>query len=279
MSVRQPAYARAVRRVLFWLAVIVVLVFFLFPPVWLLLTSLKNYKDAFAMPPVLIFKPILDNYVQVLGNADFLGYAWHSVVVAIVSSGLSLLIGAPAAYALAKMRFKGRDDLALFVLGSRIAPPLMLLFPLYLIFFHIHVLNSLPALIVTYITMELPFTVWILSTFFEDVPDEIREAALVDGEGEFGAFLHVMLPLIRSGLAATAILCIIQSWNEFLFALILSGNHSSTLPVGITSFMTFQGTQWGPLTAAGTLVMIPILIFCLLVQKPLVRGMTLGAVK
>jgi ABC-type glycerol-3-phosphate transport system permease component len=278
-TTRNPCFGRTVRSILFWLALIGVLVFFLFPPLWLLVTSLKNYKDAFAMPPVLVFIPTITSYLNVLGNADFLGYAVNSVLVAIGSTVLSLAIGAPAAYAMAKLRFRQRDDFALFVLSARIAPPIMTLFPLYMIFFHLQLINTLPVLIIIYITMELPFAIWLLATFFEDVPDELREAGLVEGLSEFGTFWYIMLPLIRSGLAATAILCVIQSWNEFLFALVLAGGGSSTLPVGITSFLTFQGTEWGPLTAAGTLVMIPILIFCLLVQKPLVRGMTLGAVK
>jgi len=275
----RAARAHLPTRALFWVAVTIVLVFFLFPPVWLVLTSLKTYKDAFAMPPVLFFRPTFASYLQILTDGKFVWYAVHSTVVAFGSTAISLLVGTPAAYALAKMRFRWSHDLSLFILGSRIAPPIMTLFPLYLIFFHVHLLDNLLALVITYVAVELSLVIWMLETFFEDVPDEIREAALVDGTSEVGAFLRIMLPLVRSGLAATAILSLIQAWNEFLFALVLTGSNSSTLPVGITSFLTFQGTEWGPLTAAGTLVMIPMLIFGLLVQKPLVRGMTLGAVK
>jgi len=276
---RKSSSTWMVKRGLFWVVLIIILGFFLFPPVWLLSTSLKNFKDAFAIPPKIIFTPTFENYAYVFSNGDFARYILNSIVISFVSTFICMLLGVPGAYAIACFEFKRKKDLSFFILSTRIAPPIMSLLPLYIIFNKLELIGSRFPLIIMYILMNLPLVIWIMPVYFREIPLELREAAIIDGCSELKVFWKVMIPLVRSGLAATSILCIIQAWNEFLFALVLSGNDSQTLPVAVTSFMTFQGTQWGPLSAAGTIIMIPMIIFGFMVQKSFVKGMTLGAVK
>ena len=203
----------------------------------------------------------------------------NSVIIASTATVASLIIGVPGAYSLAQYKFRGRKSLGFFILSIRIAPPIMSLFPLFIVFNRINLVGTKLSIIVMYIVLGLPLSVWIMRIFFADLSSELREAAIIDGCSELQAFLYVMLPLVRTGLATTSILCFIQCWNEYLFALVLSDHSSQTLPVAILSFMTYQGIEWGPISAAGVLVMIPMIVFGLSVQKYFVKGMTLGAVK
>jgi ABC-type glycerol-3-phosphate transport system permease component len=257
----------------------VIVLFALFPVLWLILASFKNYVDVFAVPPKIIFKPTLANYNAVFVGKHILSFAANSVIVTFVSTALALLIGVPGAYSLSQFNFKGKNNLRFFILSIRIAPPVMSVFPLFIIFNRINLLGTRISMIIMYVVFNLPLTVWIMQVFFEELSRELREAAIVDGCSEMRVFWHIMLPLVRSGLAATAILCVIQSWNEYLMALVLSGTRTQTLPVAISSFMTYQGIEWGPISAAAVVVMVPMIVFGLAVQKNLARGMTLGAVK
>lgn len=266
-------------KTLFYILILLILAFFLFPPLFLVSTSLKNYKDAFSIPPKFVFKPTFENYRYIFSSADFGRYLKNSIIISSISTLFALLIGIPAGYALSVFQVKNKENLQFFVLSLRIAPPLMVVIPFYMIFFKLGILGTKTILIIMYFTINLPLVIILMQVYFEDVPIEIREAALIDGCSEWLAFKKIMLPLVKSGLSATTILCIIQSWNEFLFALVLTSEASQTLPVGVTSFMTFQGTNWGALSAAGTVIMIPMIVFGMLVQKNLVKGMTFGAVK
>ena len=273
--VRKPLLSR----VFFWLAIFVVMVYFMTPIIWLVSTSFKNFIDAFALPPKIIFKPTMENYARVLGNADFLRYMLNSIVIAASSTAICLLLGVPAAYAVGIFEFKRKNDFSFLVLSLRIAPPIMSLLPMYIIFSNLSLIRTKVPLIFMYTLMNLPLAIWILPVYFRDIPRELYEAAIIDGCGEFFAFARIMLPLARGGIAATTILCFMNAWNEFLYALVLSGGPNQTLPVAVTSFMTFQGTQWGSMSAAGTIIMLPMLVFATFVQKYFAKGMTLGAVK
>jgi ABC-type glycerol-3-phosphate transport system permease component len=192
---------------------------------------------------------------------------------------IALVIGVPGAYSLAQFNFRAKKNIGFFILSVRIAPPIMSLLPLFVVFNRLHLVGTRVSLVIMYIVFNLPLSVWIMQVFFRDVPRELREAAIMDGCSEIRTFLSIMVPLVQNGLLATTVLCMIQSWNEYLFALVLSGQDTQTLPVAISSFMTFQGIEWGPISAAGVVVMLPMILFGLLSQKNLVRGMTLGAVK
>ena len=270
---------RVLRKIIFWLVLLGILIFFMAPLIWLVSTSFKNYIDAFAMPPKIIFQPTLENYIEVLNKANFFLYMRNSIICAVVPTAIGIVLGVPCAYAIAMLKLKNPKNLSFFFLSARIAPPIMSLLPLYIIFSRIGIVGDKLPIIIMYTLMCIPIVVWLMPVYFQELPSELREAARVDGCSEFRVFWNIMLPLVKGAIAATAIYCIITCWNEFLIALVLSDKTSQTLPVTVTSFMTFQGTQWGPLTAAGTIIMIPMLIFGFIIQKSFAKGLSGGAVK
>ncbi|OUM85446.1 MAG: sugar ABC transporter permease [Bacillus thermozeamaize] len=264
---------------MFYLGVFVIAAVFVVPLLWLVSTSFKNYIDAFALPPKLIFTPTLENYTDVLRRSDFMRALMNSVVISTSSTLLAVALGALSAYALVFLELRRKTAISTFFLSARIIPPVLMVLPIYFLAVKLGMTDSYTVLILFYTMINLPFVIMMLRTFFLDIPNEIREAAIIDGCSEMRVFLQTVLPLARGGIAATFVLSMLLTWNEFFIALILSGKSTQTLPVLITSFMTFQGTEWGSLSAAGTMIMLPMLIFGLLVQKNLVRGMTMGAVK
>jgi ABC-type glycerol-3-phosphate transport system permease component len=277
---RKKKAKKLVRGIGFWIVLLLVLIFFMAPLIWLVSTSFKNYIDAFAMPPKLIFTPTLENYIKVFNKANFFNNMRNSIISAVVPTVIAILVGVPCSYAIAMLLDKKEaKNLSFFFLSARIAPPIMTLLPLYIIYSKIGLLGSRWSIIVMYTLMCIPIVVWLMPVYFRELPGELREAALVDGCSEFRVFWNIILPLVRSSIAATAIYCITITWNEFLIALILSNKSSQTLPVTITSFMTFQGTEWGPMTAAGSIIMIPMLIFGFVIQKSFAKGLSSGAVK
>ena len=263
----------------YYLGVGAILIFFLAPPIWLISTSFKTSRDAFALPPKIIFTPTLNNYREVLSNANFTGAFINSTVIAGAATLGAILLGSLAAYALSFFKLRNKGNLATFIVSLRVAPALMFVLPMFFLVTRLGLRDSYPVIILIYLVVNLPFAILMLNTFFEDVPVEIREAALIDGCSEWTCFSRIIAPIAKGGIAATAILTLLLTWNEFLIALVLTGQHTQTLPVAITSFLTFQGTEWGPLTAAGTMIMVPMLILGLFVQRYLVRGLTMGSVK
>lgn len=270
---------RRIRRVVTYGLLLILLFVILVPYLWLLLTSFKDRVDAFAIPPKLFFVPTLDNYRVAFLDKGFLGNVVNSAVVATLSTAISLIVGVPAAYSLARTRLGGSRITLLFLLGARMLPAVVLAVPLFIMFSGMRLIDSYAAVVAAHLTFNLPFVVWMMRGFFVAVPSEIDEAAVVDGCSYFGAFVRVVLPLTLGGLAATAIFCVINSWNDFLFALILTGFKTRTLPVVIPGLLTPWGTYWGQIAAVGSMTTIPVLVFAFSVQKYLVRGMTGGAVQ
>lgn len=272
------------------LAVLIVIIFLL-PIVWMVSSSFKMPKDILTMPPKWIFEPTLDNYRAVLFGQrniagatfpevkDFPRYLLNSTIISLSSTLVALFVGTPAAYTISRFNFRGKKQLAFYILEARMAPPLAVLIPFYILFSSLHLLDKYPSLMIVYSILNLPFVIWMMRGFFKEIPEELEDAARVDGCDRYGAFFRIALPLTAPGLAATAIFCLLLSWNEFLFALVLSGNVIKTAPVGLYNFISFHEVIWGALFAAGTIVIIPVLIFTLLVQRNLVRGLTMGAVK
>lgn len=241
--------------------------------------SLKSTLDVFADPPKWLFEPTLEHFDNVLGRLDFGRFLLSSTIVAAGSMVLSLVIGTPAAYALARLRVRGRNVWAVLILFTRMVPAVVLVVPMFVIFTHLGLVNTYQGLILAHTTFNLPLVIWMMRSFFEDLPVELEEAARVDGASRLGAFFRVALPLTAPGLTATAILCLLFSWNEFLFALVLSGPDTRTMPVGVSSFIGTVSIDWGGSSAAAVLAMIPIFILGLAVQRFLARGLTMGAVK
>jgi multiple sugar transport system permease protein len=269
------------KTVLRYAAATAALVIALAPVYWLVTISLKREIDQFAYPPEWIgFRATLQHYTEAFSGGSFAAYFTNSVLLAAISTAAALLIGVPAAYGLARFDGRWRDRVADWILSTRMLPPIVTIVPLFLMLREARLLNSLAGLAIVYTGFNLPFVVWMMRGFFDEVPREIEEAAMLDGETRAGAMLRVVLPLVRPGLAATAVFCLVVAWNEFLFALILTQTEAAmTLPVGIASRVTQYEIKWGAMSAAGVVAMLPVLVFASAAQRYLVRGLSLGAVK
>lgn len=270
---------RKIKQALIYIGLSLFLIVVLLPYVWLILTSFKTRVDSFAIPPKIFFTPTLSNYYEAFISKGMLSNLRNSVIVMVFTVLISLTLGLPSAFAFS--RFKTRYDQALlnYLLGTRFTPFVVLALPLYLMMSKLGLLNTFAGIIVAHVAFNLTFTIWMMKGFFDAIPKEIDEAARVDGMGWFKIFLKIDIPLAKSGVAATAVFCAINSWNEFLMALILTGRNTVTMPVAVPGLMTPQGTIWGQIAAVGTVITIPVLIFAILVQKHMVAGMTMGAVK
>jgi multiple sugar transport system permease protein len=262
-----------------YLVVGLFLVFVLVPIVVVGINSLKNPTDIFARTPQLWFTPTLANFAKVFGQLDFARNLVNSALVALGSTGLSLALGVPFAYALARLPVRGREVWARLILFSRMVPAVALVVPMFVIFQQVGLTGSLAALVLAHTSFNLPIVIWMMRSFFEDLPVELEEAARCDGATRWRVFTRVAVPLASPGLAATAVLCLLFSWNEFLFALVLSGTNTKTVPIGVSSFVGTVSVDWGGSSAAAVVAMVPIFILGLSAQRFLVRGLTWGGVK
>lgn len=256
--------------------VCVLLIVVLFPVLWMLQLSLRAGGNIFDLR--LVFTPTLANY-RSLWSGLFPGSLGHSAVVSLGAMALSLVIGTPAAYALSRWRFRSGRPIALWILASRMAPPVAYTIPFFLAYRHAGLIDTLGGLIIIYLTFNLAFVVWMMRNFFDGVPRALEEAAWIDGCGVWAAFRLIAVPLAAPGLAATGVLCFILSWNDFFYALILTRTQAMTAPVAIVNFMQYQGWEWGKIAAGGVLVMLPVVGFSVFVRRYLVHGLTAGGVK
>lgn len=248
------------------------------PIALMLLTSVKPANVA-ARPTELAFRPTLDNYRAVLEQTPFLSYLGNTVIVAAATTVLSITFGSLAAYSFARFRFPGHEALPLFYLVVRMVPRIVLVVPYFMLLNRLGLLNTYPGLFLSYTTFALPFVIWMMLGFFKEIPVDLEEAGLVDGCNRLTVLRDVVVPLVAPGLVATAIFTFLLGWNEFLFALILSGASTRTLPMIVASFETERGVEWGPMSAASILIILPIILFALGMQRYLIRGLTAGAVK
>jgi len=265
-----------------YILVIVAVGITIFPFYLLVTTSIKPASEQFSSPPVLIPSSVtLGAYVNVFEKWSFQSYLVNSIVVTIFSVAFSLALGVPMAYALTRFRFPRNmnDSLAFFILSLRMIPPIVGIIPIFIIFRYVELNDTFQGLILAYTVFNLPFTVWIMRGFFIDLPRDFEEAGMIDGCSHLRAFAQVVLPLSIPGIVSTASLCILQSWNEFIFAVFLTSLYRKTVPVLLSSFIGDQQYLWGELTATASLAIIPALILLLLVQRELVKGMTFGAIK
>jgi len=258
----------------------VILVVWSFPVLWALLTSFKTERDVLAYPPKLIFAPTLANYTDVLfGSASLLPNLWSSFVVASFATALAMLIAVPAAYALARLEFPAKHGTGFYVLATQMLPPVGLIIPYYLAMQKLAALDTYSGLVVIYLTFSLPFAIWLMVSYFEDVPREMEEAALLDRAGRLRALWYVILPQVRGGMAVTTIFVFLNAWNEFLFAVVLGGNRVRTVTVAMFNFISVEQTLWAKLAAGAVLAMAPVIVLGLLAQRHIVKGLTVGAVK
>lgn len=249
------------------------------PVLWVVSTSLKSKLEAFALPPVLVFRPTLEHYSVLFEQYGFQGLLRNSLIVAGVSTLLAITLGTLAAYSLSRLVFARRGDVQFWILSQRMIPPVTALLPFFILWSNLNMLTTFIPLILMHTLMNLPMAIWIMKSFFDDLPIEIEEAALIDGCTPFGVFRRVSLKLAAPGITATSALLLLYSWNEFLFALTLTTKATRTASVSIAQFITTAGTRWGEITAASVLVMLPPLIFLIFMQRYLVRGLTAGAIK
>ena len=268
------------RKLLLWLAAGVLVLVWVFPVLWGLLTSFKTERDVLAYPPKFIFEPTLANYREVLfGTSSILPNLWSSIVVATTSTVLTMLIAVPAAYALARLRFPGKKSSGFYVLATQMLPPVGLIIPYYLALQKLGLLDSYSGLTTIYLTFSLPFAVWLMVSYFEDVPYEMEEAALLDRAGRLRTLWYVILPQVRGGIAVTAVFVFLNAWNEFLFAVVLGGSNVRPVTVAMFNFISVEQTQWARLAAAAMLAMAPVIVIGLAAQRHIVKGLTVGAVK
>ena len=251
-----------------------------FPVLWALLTSFKTERDVLAYPPTVIFEPTLRNYRDVLfGSASILPNLVSSTIVAGASTLLTLVFAIPAAYALARLDLPAKRASGFYVLATQMLPPVGLIIPYYLVLQKIGGLDTYGGLIAIYLTFSLPFAIWLMVSYFEDIPREMEEAALLDRAGRLRALWHVILPQVRGGIAVTTIFVFLNAWNEFLFAVVLGGNRVRPVTVAMFNFISVEQTLWAKLAAGSMLAMAPVILLGLIAQKHIVKGLTVGAVK
>ncbi|GGR97829.1 MULTISPECIES: carbohydrate ABC transporter permease [Micromonospora] len=266
-----PAY-----RVFRVVALVVVVLSLVTPLLWMIAASFKTNVDIYDTGKALVFSPTLDNYATVLKQSHYVQFIGNSLWVAFAATVLSLLLGVPAAYSMSRFNMKKS---ALVVLMARVIPGVSLLVPWYYVFSNLQLVGGFTVLILSHMFVSLPLIVYIMMGFFDGLPEELEEAALVDGLTHIGAFRRITLPLSVPGIATAGILSFIFSWNNFMFALVLSGADTKTLPVAIFDFVGYASIDWGGLMAAATVVTLPIMVIALFVQKYVVSGLTAGATK
>ena len=251
-----------------------------FPVLWALLTSFKTERDVLAYPPTIFFEPTLRNYADVLfGSASLLPNLLSSTIVAGFSTIVTLLLAIPAAYALARLDLPAKRASGFYVLATQMLPPVGLIIPYYLVLQKVGMLDTYSGLIVIYLTFSLPFAIWLMVSYFEDIPREMEEAALLDRAGRARALWYVILPQVRGGIAVTTIFVFLNAWNEFLFAVVLGGNRVRPVTVAMFNYISVEQTLWAKLAAGAMLAMAPVILLGLLAQRHIVKGLTVGAVK
>lgn len=250
-----------------------------FPIFWMIITSFKTEIEAFSTPPKLIFTPTLENYILVNERSDYFHFAWNSVVVSFGSTIIGMMLAVPAAYSMAFFETKRTKSTLLWMLSTKMLPPVGVLVPIYLLFRDLGLLDTLLGLIIIYTLINLPIMVWMAYTYFKEIPKEVLEAARMDGATLLQEIWQVLLPMSKGGLASTVLLSLILSWNEAFWSLNLTASKAAPLPALIASYSSPEGLFWAKLSAVSTLACAPILIFGWISQKQLVRGLSFGAVK
>ena len=261
---------------LFALVLLVMVLIIIFPFVWMLMSSFKTQVDIIAWPPRFIFKPTLANFQRVFVEQSFGLYLKNSVIVAVMAVGLSLILGLPAAYSIARFH---QTRLAMFILVARLLPGISFLMPWYIVFSRLHLMDSYTALILSHMLIALPLIVWVMSPYFSAVPKELEEAAMVDGLPQQKSFIKIVLPLSTPGIVTAVTLSFIFSWNNFMFSQVLSQQRTRTLPIAVYNFLSYAEIDWGAVMAAAVAIMLPAIVLTMIFQKYVVQGLTAGAVK
>jgi multiple sugar transport system permease protein len=279
MRLSKKKIQKTIRDIIFYAVLVVVLILFLFPIGYAFLTSFKPPVLAESSIPYIIFKPTLNNYRTLFVEEDYERFFINSIVISVVTVAVSLLAGLPAAYSLSRRKFRGQGLVMLWILSSRILPPVGTVIPFYLAFIKLGLIDTHIGLIIVFLTFNISLVVWIMTAFFDQIPRELDEAAIIDGCSVTGAFTRVVLPLTAPGLATTAIFCFLNAWNNFFYPLVLTRRQAATVPLALTTFLGSYLVDWGAIMAGASLLILPLLIFALLVRRYIVEGLTQGALK
>ncbi|WP_407542065.1 carbohydrate ABC transporter permease (plasmid) [Deinococcus radiomollis] len=259
-------------------ATLIVIVFVMFPLVWMILAAFKNEIDVYSTR--LFFKPTLDNFRAIFAAPTLLGsHTWISALVSFLTVAITIPLGAAASYVISRHRFRGRDTLFLIILITQFVPAVVVAIPFFNLFRTLGLIDTPIALVIVYLSFTLPYAIWMLRGFFDSLPVEVEEAAFIDGCNELQTLRYVTLPLVMPGLLVAAVFAFISAWNEYFFALILTKSDSLTLPIAIQTISGPRGPMWEQVSAAGIVVMVPILVMSLFIRKYFVEGITVGAVK
>jgi multiple sugar transport system permease protein len=257
----------------------------IFPVLWIMLMSIKLPRDAVAIPPIFIFQPTLDSYRSLFisgwqaSTINIMGYLKNSIVIAFASTTISVFAAMFAAYSLSRFRYRGRNLIGFVIIATRMLPPIATIVPMFLLMNALKLLDTHLGLIMAYTAVNVPFAVWMLRGFIDEVPLELEDAARIDGCSRLGSLWRVVLPLIAPGMAAASVYAFLLAWNDFALALILTSRQAKTLPLMVMAFFTSEGVEWGPMAAAVTVALLPPVLFVILMQKHLAKGLTMGAVK
>lgn len=258
------------------LLLVAVVLAFLFPFFWMILASFKTQQQILSPDNIFVFQPTFQNYQDVFQQYSFMTFIINSFFIAAASTILSLVLGLPAAYSIARYR---QNKLGLTILVARIVPGITFLIPWFIIFSKLNLVDSYTSMILSHMLVGLPFIVWIMVSYFENIPLELEESARVDGCTVQGAFWRVVLPISGPGIITSSIFSFVFSWNNFMFSLVLSGQKTKTLPIAVFSFLSYSSINWGGLMAAAVVITLPVLILALFAQKYIISGLTAGAVK
>ena len=263
-------------KLLFLILVVVILIPMLFPFFWMFMSSFKTQVDIISWPPKLIFHPTMRNFNRVFREQNFLLYLKNSSIVGFTAVFFSLIIGIPAAYSIARFNQK---RLLMLILVARLMPGISFLMPWYIVFSRLHLMDSYVALILSHMLIALPVIVWIMSAYFETIPIEMEDSAMVDGATRQRAFLSIILPLSMPGAVTAITLSFIFSWNNFMFSQVLSMEKTRTLPIAVYNFLSYASVDWGGVMAAAVAIVTPAIILTMFFQKYVIKGLTVGAVK
>jgi multiple sugar transport system permease protein len=259
---------------------LIFLLAWMFPILWSFLNSLKTDKDVLAYPPKVLFTPTLDAYREVLfGSASILPNLVSSFIISIGTTVITMLLAVPAAYALARLRFPGKRFAGFYVLATQMLPPVGIIIPYFLVLRGIGWIDTYQGIILIYLSFSLPFAIWLLVSYFEDIPFEMEEAAYLDGASRLRTLWRIIIPQVRGGISVTVVFVFLNAWNEFLFAVVLSGNTVRPVTVAMYNFISVEQTLWTKLAAVSVLAMLPVILLGIFAQKHIVKGLTVGAVK
>ena len=274
-SQRKSKRIRLLKDIGYFVLVALIIIPFLFPFFWMVLSSFKHQTDITRIPPVWTFEPTLMHYREVFAQHQFSKYIWNSMIIALGSTIFSLVLGLPAAYSIARFN---QSKMALTILVARIVPGITFLIPWFIIFSKLRMVDTYTSLILAHMLVGLPFIIWVM-TLFEGLPRELEEAAVIDGASRQMAFFKVLLPLTGPGVLTSSILAFVFSWNNFMFGVVLTGSRTKTLPIAVFNFMAYSEINWGGLMAAAVVITLPVIVIALFTQKYIIQGLTAGAVK